>query len=100
MAKDNGTWKIIGGVTSIVVLVLAIVVAAVRVESKVNHQAEDIAEMKKEADAEHMALEIADGQLDNQCDKLNDGMARLETEMKYLREDTKSILLYIKELSK
>ena len=51
-------------------------------------------------DAEHMALEMADASLDNQCDNLNDSMARVETELKYLREDTKEILQYIKSMRK
>ena len=106
MAKQkwNGSIKTIIAIVTVIFLVVGILLSVAKtyylIPAELEHHIESAKEFYEENDAEHMALELADASLDNQCDKLNDGMARLETEIKYLREDTKEILQYIKSMQK
>ena len=103
MAK-NGNLKTFVMIVSIVLGVImaggAIIASAVRVESKVEaHAKQSEIDLKANNEA-HKELKVANKEIREKVNEQGNGMTEIKTEIKYIREDMKEVLTYIRGLPK
>jgi hypothetical protein len=100
----NSNLKTFTAVASIVlglaVAGTAIIVSAVRVESKVEHHTKDSVAKWETNKEEHKEMEADIAMNEGECESLSGDMIEIKTEIKYIRKDMNEILMYIRSLPK
>jgi peptidoglycan hydrolase CwlO-like protein len=97
----NGNFTAIASIVlSIVVAGTAIIVSAVRVESKAeSHAAQAEKDLKTNVEV-HKELKMDIEQVENEYQILSKDFVEVKTEIKYIRKDMNEILTYIRGLPK
>ena len=103
MAK-NGNLKTFATIVSIILGIAvagtAIVVSAVRVESKVeSHARQSAIDLKANTDA-HKELKAENKEIREKVNEQKNGMTEIKTQIVFIREDMTEILQYIRGLPK